>query len=57
MTQDKINRMFAQNLKQFINRWMVSEISIMKEQMLKRVNNFGLIYRIMRKNTKQIQNG
>ena len=57
MTQYKINRMFAQNLKEFISRWMVSEISIMNDQMLKRVNNFGVTYGIMRKNMKEVQNG
>ena len=57
MNQYKINRMFAQNQKEFINRWMVSEISIMKDQMLKRVNNFGLTYGLMRKNMREMQNG
>ena len=33
------------------------EISIMKNQMLKRVNNFGVTYGIMRKNMKEMQNG
>ena len=29
----------------------------MKNQMLKRANNFGVTYGIMRKNIKEIQNG
>ena len=29
----------------------------MKNQMLKRANNFGVTYVIMRKNIKEIQNG
>ena len=32
------------------------EISIMKNQMLKSVNNFGVTYGIMRKNMKEMQN-
>ena len=32
------------------------EISIMKNQMLKRVNSFGVTYGIMRKNMKEMQN-
>ena len=42
---------------EFINRWIVQEISLMKNQMLKRVNNFGETYGIMRKNMKEMQNG
>ena len=29
----------------------------MKNQMLKRVNNFGVTYEVMRKNMKEMQNG
>ena len=35
----------------------MSETSIMKKQMLKRANNFGVTYEIMRKNMKEMQNG
>ena len=38
--------------KKFINRRMILETSIMKNQILKRVNNFGLTYGAMRKNMK-----
>ena len=34
---------------------MVKEISIMKNQMMKRVNNFGVTYGIMRKSMKEMQ--
>ena len=44
VTQYKINRMFVQNLKKFINRYIVSKISLMKDQMLKKVKNFGLTW-------------
>ena len=34
--------MSVQNQKKLINRWIVSEISIIKNQILKTVNNFGV---------------
>ena len=44
--------MFTQNQKRVCQKMDGIKISIIKNQMLKRVINFGVIYGIMRKNMK-----
>ena len=55
LNQYKINRMFVQNQKR-VYLQMDGTRNISNNQILKRENNFGVKYEIMRKNIKGKQN-